>query len=100
MPTNHKRQNPASRGSASELAPSPEQPTTTADLSADPSADLSAGAQGAKVEARSAKVEARSPKVETPAAAPAPVEGQPAAAAAPPPPPPQSQAPQQQQRPP
>jgi len=43
MPTNHKRQNPASRGSANELAASPEQPTATADLSA---------------EARSAKVEA------------------------------------------
>ena len=28
MPTNHKRQNPAPRGSASELAASPEQPDT------------------------------------------------------------------------
>src|SRR5262245_33095844 len=29
MPTNHKRQNPASRGSANELAASPAQPATT-----------------------------------------------------------------------
>jgi transcription termination factor Rho len=93
MPTNHKRQNPASRGSASELAPSPEQPTTAADVSADSSADQSA-------EARSAKVEAPSAKAEAPAA-PAPGEGQAAASAAPPQQPAQQQPqPPPQQRPP
>ncbi|HET9467204.1 MAG TPA: transcription termination factor Rho [Vicinamibacterales bacterium] len=88
MPTNHKRQNPASRGSANELAASPEQPTTTADASADPSA-----------EARNGKVEARSAKVDPPAPAPAPADAPPAAqaaaASAPPPQPPQQRPPQQ-----
>ena len=64
MPTNHKRQNAASRSSANELAASPEQPTATTDVSADPSTE----ARGAKVEARSAKVDA---PVDTAPAAPA-----------------------------
>jgi transcription termination factor Rho len=38
MPTNHKRHNPASRGSASEIAAPPEQPTATTEAPAPPPA--------------------------------------------------------------
>ncbi len=78
MPTNHKRQNPASRGSANELAASPEQPATATETpapqaapAADLSSDLSAEARGAKVEARSAKVDAPQAQ-QAPAASQAP----------------------------
>src|SRR5687767_8476078 len=50
MPTNHKRQNPASRGSASELTASPEQPevaTTTTEAAAAPPAPSAPSAPSA-----------------------------------------------------
>jgi transcription termination factor Rho len=42
MPTNHKRQNPASRGSANELAAPPDQPTATAETPAPATATAAA----------------------------------------------------------
>src|SRR5688572_8539462 len=83
MPTNHKRQNPASRGSANELAAAPDQPIATADTPvpaaataaapapADWAAEVSAEARSAKVEPRSAKVEAP-PPAQPAASSPAP----------------------------
>ena len=68
MPTNHKRQNPASRGSANELAASPDQPTATAE--APPAATTEAPAD-LSAEARSAKVDVQQPPASAPVATPA-----------------------------
>jgi transcription termination factor Rho len=84
MPTNHKRQNPASRGSANELAASPDQPTATAETPA-PAAATAAAPVPADLSA-----EARSAKVEAPP--PSQPQGSSPAASSPPPP----RAPQQQ----
>jgi transcription termination factor Rho len=89
MPTNHKRQNPASRGSANELAASPEQPATAVETPAAPAAQAAPAADVAadlSADARSAKVEVRSAKVEAPQAQPAAAgtSGSPASPAAPP----------------
>src|SRR5688500_1679569 len=85
MPTNHKRQNPASRGSANELATSPEQPTATTDSPAAAPATTAPAAPAPAAEPQ-----------QPPAATPAPAAAAPAAAAAPPAPPAQ-RPPQQQQ---
>ncbi len=81
MPTNHKRQNAAPRGSASELAASPEQPTTTT-----PEAPAATAAPPAAT--------AAAPPAATAAAPPAPSEAPPQQQ---PQQPPQQQRPQQQQ---
>jgi transcription termination factor Rho len=89
MPTNHKRQNPASRGSANELAASPDQPTATAETPA-PAAATAAAPVPADLtaEARSAKVEAPPPSQ--------PQASSPAASSPPPPRAPQQQGQAQQ----
>jgi transcription termination factor Rho len=90
MPTNHKRQSPASRGSANELATPPEQPSAASEApaataaAAEAPADQSTDTRSAKVDARSAKVEGQTPAQPAPASPP------------PAPPPPQQQRPQQQ----
>jgi transcription termination factor Rho len=93
MPTNHKRQNPASRGSANELAASPDQPTATAE--APPAATTAAPAEPS-AEARSAKVDGLQPPASAPVAAPAPTATPAAPAAATAAAPPAQRPPQQQ----